>query len=110
MTLHEKEPRRRWCWIVKLGPDYRGRLEFALRECDRLLKRWAQGPFEVLFSSSDARDMGFVFVSELAPEQMRAQFEQSEASRNGDAVLFVELGEAFLGVGFGTVTTWLQRN
>ena len=72
------------------------------------LRRFAKSEHELAFRSSDGLLFGF-FLRTVSPQFMRAEFEKSPGTRNGDQLLVVEVAELVDAIGFNQGASWLRR-
>ncbi len=70
----------------------------------------SKGHREAFFRSSDGTLFGFFLETSRETGEIRAAIVNCTGFRNGDAVLVVELGDKFDGVGFTRAWTWLQHH
>jgi hypothetical protein len=99
---------KRYLAIVQLaGGADRPRSDIAL--VAEWLRRFAKSEHELAFRSSDGLLFGF-FLRTASQRFMRAEFEKSPGTRNGDALMLVEIGELVDALGFNQGATWLQRH
>jgi hypothetical protein len=75
-----------------------------------MLNQVSHGELEQAFRSGDGTLFGYFAKTSTDPVFLRAEFEKSKSTTNGDAILIIELGEDFKGVGFSRAWTWLQHH
>ena len=63
------------------------------------------------FRSKDGLLFGLFILSDVAPAVLRAEFERSAGSRNGDHMMAFDIGDQHTGTsGFSRAWTWLQHH
>ncbi len=109
--MEDHDDPKRYLIIVQLikSSDMQ-RIAREFPEIVSMLNQVARGELEQAFRSSDGTLFGYFAKTSTNLVFLRAEFEKSKSTTNGDAILIVELGEDFNGVGFSRAWTWLQHH
>lgn len=100
---------KQYCAIIKLADPNLGRAQMSGPGILALVERWSGKDFVTLGFASDASMIAYLFRSAKPLEMMRAEFDRSPSTVNGDALLIFESTSHATHLSFSAAATWLQR-
>jgi hypothetical protein len=105
------EESRRYIAVIQFKSDTtRQRIAMDAPKLISLFDRFSRGEKEVAFRSKDGLLFGILFRSSVPGGVMEHEFQQSDATQNGDSLLIFEAGTPASAVRCAGPFAWLQHH
>lgn len=75
-----------------------------------IIKKHAKGDTEIVFRSAKGHISGMLFKTTTSLKKIYNDVDGSTFKVSADHLMLFEVGEDFIGSGFGRAAVWLQRN